>query len=77
MTPMCDICHRAICPSACPNARDPVVGRCAICGGRVYASEPRVKLAGGTVCHHDCLRTLTPEEWLDGFGVDYEREGCP
>ncbi len=70
---MCDICHQRTCPSACPNARVMILGRCDICGDDVTDAEERIR-TGGRYYHYDCLRTLKPEEWLDGFGADYEKE---
>lgn len=54
---MCAICHRNPCPASCPNADDPVVGVCAICGTRIYTSEPAL-MVDGEAYHAECLDDL-------------------
>lgn len=66
---MCEICHRHPCPAACPNAPDPIVGVCALCGTRIYASEPAVIVDGDTY-HTECLDDLGTRGLLLRFEHD-------
>ncbi|MBQ8396669.1 MAG: hypothetical protein IJX53_00545 [Clostridia bacterium] len=66
---MCNLCHHHPCPSACPNAPDPVVGVCAICRQRIYSSEPGV-IVDGEAYHAECLDDLSTREKLELFGHD-------
>ena len=66
---MCTICHSNPCPAACPNAPDPIVGVCAVCRQRIYASEPAVIVDGDTY-HTECLDDLGPRGLLLRFEHD-------
>lgn len=66
---MCEICHRHPCPTSCPNAPDPIVGVCALCRQRIYASEPGVIVDGDTY-HTECLDDLGTRGLLLRFEHD-------
>lgn len=53
---MCEICHRSICPSACPNAPEPpVCGRCEECGGDIREGDEYYKIGEHIFCE-SCVK---------------------
>lgn len=71
---MCEICRQPKCPSACPNADDPVVATCRCCGDYIYASEP-ILIINQTKCYHrDCLDGMSIDHLLHELGVPFETE---
>lgn len=71
---MCEICQQRICPSACPNAIDPVVATCRFCGDRIYASEPILILNQSVFYHRDCLDGMPIEQLLRELDIPFETE---
>lgn len=50
---MCDICHRTICPSRCPNADEPpVFAECDICGYEIYVGDEYYEVEDLKVCEN-------------------------
>lgn len=72
---MCQICHQYICPSACPNAETRVIGKCTVCGQRIYDYEPAITV-DGQIYHTECLEDLPLPALLDELGHTYEMGDC-
>ena len=48
---MCEVCHRYICPSACPNAPEPpVYAKCEICGAKIYDGDAYYEIEDHKFC---------------------------
>lgn len=53
---MCDLCHRAVCDSRCPNAPEPQkFGECAECGENILDGDEYYLLGGEYYCE-SCVR---------------------
>ena len=54
---MCDICWRAICPSGCPNAKEPPkFGKCEECGETIYDGDEYYAIGDHKFCEA-CVRS--------------------
>lgn len=54
---MCEICHRLICPSSCPNAssRSKGILKCAKCKEPLYEGDYACQIEEGIVWCENCM----------------------
>lgn len=64
---MCEYCQRYICPSGCPNAKEPqIFAYCEDCGEPIYDGDEYYDIGGHKYCEacvHKSYRTA--EVYLD------------
>ena len=48
---MCKICGKYICPSGCPNAKEPAIfAKCEACGAEIYDGDEYYNIDGHKYC---------------------------
>lgn len=70
---MCDMCHRIICPSSCPNAEEKRSGMtCFYCNEDILIGEEYLKSQAGNAVHEECFSNMDREDVFRFFEEEAE-----